>query len=114
MMSKKLGKRFLAGALAFAVALVGFTYVPKNAQAVENSPVKYQKVTLKDFKDKVGTIAPTYVPDDATDNTGYLFAGWYEIGDNDAVGDVIATADGITAEQVYAKSLLIWQELHVR
>lgn len=103
MMSKKLGKRFLAGALAFAVALVGFTYVPKNAQAVENSPVKYQKVTLKDFKDKVGTTAPTYVPDDVTDNTGYLFAGWYEIGDNDAVGDVIATADGITAEQVYAK-----------
>lgn len=103
MMSKKLGKRFLAGALAFAVALVGFTYVPKNARAVENSPVKYQKVTLKDFKDKVGTTAPTYVPDDATDNTGYLFAGWYEIGDNDAVGDVIATADGITAEQVYAK-----------
>ena len=103
MLSKKLGKRFLAGALAFAVALVGFTYVPKNAQAVENSPVKYQKVTLKDFKDKVGTTAPTYVPDDATDNTGYLFAGWYEIGDNDAVGDVIATADGITAEQVYAK-----------
>lgn len=103
MLSKKLGKRFLAGALAFAVALVGFTYVPKNAQAVENSPVKYQKVSLKDFKDKVGTTAPTYVPDDATDNTGYLFAGWYEIGDNDAVGDVIATADGITAEQVYAK-----------
>ena len=103
MMSKKLGKRFLAGALAFAVALVGFTYVPKNAQAVENSPVKYQKVTLKDFKDKVGTTAPTYVSDDATDNTGYLFAGWYEIGDNDAVGKVIASADGITAEQVYAK-----------
>lgn len=103
MMTKKLGRRFLAGALAFAVALVGFTYVPKNAQAVENSPVKYQEVTLKDFKDKVGTTAPTYVPDDATDNTGYLFAGWYEIGDNDAVGDVIATADGITAEQVYAK-----------
>ena len=103
MMKQKLGKRLLAGTLAFALAFVGFTCVPKNVKAAENSPVKYQKVTLKEFKDKVGTTAPTYVPETTTDNTGYLFAGWYEIGDNDAVGKVIASADGIVAEQVYAK-----------
>lgn len=103
MMRSKLGKRILAGVVTLAVAVAGFIAIPNGAKAEETSPVKYQKVGFEDFKDKVGKTAPTYVPEDATDNTGYLFAGWYEIGDNDAVGNVITSAEGIDEEQVYAK-----------
>lgn len=103
MMRSKLGKRILAGALTLAVAVAGFVSIPNGAKAAGTSPVKYQKVDFDDFKDKVGETAPTYVPEDAADNTGYLFAGWYEIGADDAVGNVITSAEGITAEQVYAK-----------
>lgn len=101
MMRNKLGKRILAGVLTLAVAVLGFVYVPDEVQAAE-TVVKYQKVDNETFVGKIGKTAPAYVPEDATDNTGYLFAGWYEIGENDAVGGPIEKADNITG-QVYAK-----------
>lgn len=104
MIKNKLRKRILAVVLTLTVVLAGLVSIPDGVEAQGTSPVEYQKVNLADFKDKVGKTAPTYVPENATDNTGYLFAGWYEIdADGESVGKVISSAEGIEAEQVYAK-----------
>lgn len=104
MKKSKLGKRVLAGFLILTVVFAGFVSISDGVQAQGTSPVKYQKVDFQDFEDKVGVIAPTYIPENTMDNTGYLFAGWYEIGsDGASVGSVITSADEVTAEQVYAK-----------
>ena len=103
MKRNKLGRRIMAGVLILAVAIVGFVCVPEGVHANEESPVKYQKVDYADFAQKVGKTAPTYAPEDATENTGYLFAGWYKIGDNNTVGNVIVSAEEIEEGQVYAK-----------
>lgn len=101
MMKNKILKSILAGVLSFAVAVSGFVYMPDEVQAADNV-VKYQKVENDVFKDKIGKTAPAYDPGNVADNTGYLFAGWYEIGEDNAVGQPIETADNITG-QVYAK-----------
>lgn len=69
---------------------------------MEDTPIKYQKVDNTTFKEHIGKTAPTYNQKKDSDNTGYVFGGWYRIGENDTVGEVIKTAEGITG-QVYAK-----------
>ena len=95
-MKNKVVKKFLAGILILAIAVLGIVYIPDRVQA-SNSVVKYQKVSNEDFKGYIDEhVAPTY---SSSDNTGYLFAGWYETDSNDSP---ILSSDGITKD-VYAK-----------
>ena len=97
MRNVKFVKGILAGVLAFAVAIAGIVCVPDEAQAEGNSALQWQEVTNKDFTDKIAKHeAPVY--EGNTENTGYLFAGWYDAEN----GNPIETADGVETD-VYAK-----------
>ena len=106
MMNNKVLKRFLTGVLSLAVAVAGLGVMSGEAQAATDSAkVEYQKVEFDTFKTKIDAQeAPDYVKDEDDDsNIGYLFAGWYEVAADDAVGSSLTTSDGVTAEYVYAK-----------
>ncbi len=97
MRNNKLVKGMLAGVLALTVAIAGFVCVPDEAKAEGNAALKWQPVTNEDFVDKITKHeAPVY--EGNTENTGYLFAGWYDAEN----GNAISSADGITGD-VYAK-----------
>ena len=100
MKMKQSVKRVLIGIFTMTILLTGIPFLGVKAQ--ENSAIKYQKVDNDTFQTHIGKTAPTYVQKGASDNTGYVFGGWYQIGENDSVGEVIKTAEGITG-QVYAK-----------
>jgi len=108
-------KRVLAGVVVLALAVVGVSYVPEKAQAAdavveyeEASGVVYQAVANTTFKERISAHkALAYTATDATDNTGYLFAGWYTMvlqddGETYKPGEVIEEVGSIT-ESVFAK-----------
>jgi len=111
-MKNQMVKRVLAGVAVLTLAVVGVSYMPENVQAAnvveyeEASGIVYQGVENTTFKEHINAHkAPVYTSTDATDNTGYLFAGWYtmvEQGENYTPGTVIEAAGSIT-ESVFAK-----------
>ena len=102
-MKIRIEKRILAGLLAFTTIAFAVMYMPKTVRAedITDSVVKYQEVSNATFLQHIGSTAPACTLGDA-DNTGYLFAGWYEKNSDGTVGEPIATKDGVTGS-VYAK-----------
>ena len=104
-MKNSIVKKLFAGVLIFAVAIAGFVYVPEEARAEETTVVKYQPVTYDTFKTHINAKeAPECTLTEATEDAGYLFAGWFTT-EGEPIktsGDVTEGADNIVAKFVPA------------
>ncbi len=98
-------KRILTGVLIFTVAISGFMYIPEEARAEDTTVVKYQPVTYDTFVTHINAKeAPECTLIEATEDVGYLFAGWFTTGGDPikASTDVDKDAENIVAKFVPA------------
>jgi len=113
-MRKTIIKRVIATVVTLAVGFGGFLYAPKKVQAEETgavyqeaSGVVYQETSNTTFLECINAQkAPDYVKTEETDNSGYLFAGWYTMvlqDDNSYKPGTVITEAGSISEAVFAK-----------